>query len=84
MWRDLTPKEQQQRERDALEGERQQAMMFRAQRDALLTQSDWTVLPGSPLTATERVAWEKYRQELRDLPAVTDPLNPVWPTPPKK
>lgn len=53
---------------------------LRSQRNALLSRSDWTVLSDSP---TSTAAWKTYRQALRDLPAnTTDPLNPVWPTPP--
>ena len=40
----------------------------RAERDALLTASDWTVLPDAPLTTTQKTAWKTYRQTLLDLP----------------
>lgn len=54
--------------------------VLRAQRNALLTACDWTVLADTP---TSTAAWKTYRQALRDLPAnTTDPYNPVWPTPP--
>lgn len=54
--------------------------LLRNQRDALLAQSDWTVMSDTP---TSTAAWKVYRQALRDLPAnTTDPFNPVWPTPP--
>jgi hypothetical protein len=47
-----------------------QAMeILRAQRHAALVQSDWAVMPDSPLDPKAREAWIKYRQELRDLPA---------------
>jgi hypothetical protein len=53
---------------------------LRSNRDNLLANSDWTVLSDSP---TSTAAWKTYRQALRDLPAnTTDPMNPVWPTPP--
>lgn len=53
---------------------------LRADRNARLAASDWTVMSDTP-TAT--AAWKTYRQALRDLPAnTTDPFNPVWPTPP--
>lgn len=53
---------------------------IRAQRHRLLVESDWTVLPDSPL---DQQAWAKYRQELRDLPQkYDDPTKVVWPTPP--
>lgn len=53
---------------------------LRANRNMLLSASDWTQLPDAPV---DRSAWAEYRQALRDLPdQTTDPLNPVWPTPP--
>lgn len=55
-------------------------MTLRAERNALLSASDWTVLSDSP---TSTAAWKTYRQALRDLPAnTTDPTAPDWPTPP--
>ena len=40
-------------------------------------------LPVNPLTAEQKVLWETYRQELRDLPDnTTDIDNVIWPTPP--
>jgi hypothetical protein len=54
--------------------------LLRAERNRLLAACDWTVLADTP---TSTASWKAYRQELRDLPAnTTDPLNPVWPTPP--
>jgi hypothetical protein len=35
-------------------------------RNAELARSDWTMHTDTP---TDKVAWAKYRQELRDLPA---------------
>lgn len=56
---------------------------LREERDRLLYQTDWTQLPVNPLTAEQKVSWENYRQQLRDLPdTVTDIDNVVWPTPP--
>ena len=53
---------------------------LRAERDRLLAETDWWVLPDRTAT-TEQLA---YRQALRDLPANTvDPANPVWPTKPE-
>lgn len=43
----------------------------RGQRDMLLQESDWRVLPHSP---SDVEAWATYRQALRDLPA-----DPAWP-----
>lgn len=53
----------------------------RAQRDQLLTASDWTQLSDSPITNKE--SWIAYRSALRSLPETqTDPTNITWPTPP--
>ena len=44
---------------------------LRAYRNELLAQSDWTILPDSPLSAEKQAEWKTYRQKLRDLPATT-------------
>jgi hypothetical protein len=54
---------------------------IRAQRDALLAQSDWTQMPDVTLSTKE--AWAVYRQALRDITQQTDPHNIIWPTPPQ-
>ena len=54
---------------------------LRAQRDNLLSESDWTQL--ADVSLDNKDAWQTYRQTLRDLPANTeDPKNPEWPTEP--
>ena len=54
------------------------ALRFR--RNALLTETDWWVLPGQNPTQVQL----DYRQALRDLPANTvEPENPVWPVKPQ-
>lgn len=55
---------------------------IKVQRDALLQQSDWTVLTdASPKPSVE--AWLEYRQALRDIPQDFDsPEDIVWPTKP--
>jgi hypothetical protein len=40
------------------------------QRDRLLKESDWAVLPDAP---TNKEAWGAYRQALRDFPAAWEP-----------
>ena len=57
----------------------------RVQRDGLLAASDWTQLPGEPLTDEQKAAWDTYRDELRDYPAQSDRVStlPEWPTPPE-
>jgi len=52
----------------------------RAQRDGLLSQSDWTQVADAPV---DQQAWATYRQALRDLPAdQADPFDITWPQPP--
>ena len=41
--------------------------IVRSIRDSLLSRSDWTQLPDSPLTEAKRAEWATYRQELRDI-----------------
>ena len=56
---------------------------IRNQRSDILYKSDWTQIPGSPLTDDKKAAWATYRQQLRDLVIEgTCPLEFVWPTPP--
>lgn len=63
---------------------------LRILRDIRLTQSDWTQLPDNNLTENQKIAWQTYRQELRDLtdnitdpkPLVLDPNHVEWPVPP--
>jgi len=44
--------------------------------------SDWTQLPDIP--AEIKIPYQKYRQELRDLPANTaDPREIIWPEHPE-
>lgn len=63
--------------RDVAPGLEQQEL--RRERNRLLAETDWWVLPDRTAT-DEQLA---YRQALRDLPANTaDPANPVWPTKP--
>ena len=40
---------------------------IRAIRSPMLQESDWTQLPDSPLTDTQRAEWAVYRQALRDI-----------------
>lgn len=43
-------------------------------RNALLSQSDWTQLPDTPLETAVKDEWSVYRQSLRDIT-----LNTSWP-----
>lgn len=58
---------------------------LRKKRNELLLQSDWTQNLDSPLTDQVKEQWRLYRQQLRDLPSVTNVENLetiVFPTPP--
>lgn len=61
--------------------------ILRANRDSLLTESDWTQMPDSPLTDAKKTEWATYRQALRDLPtnneSVTSIDDVVFPTKPQ-
>jgi len=51
----------------------------------LLSNCDWTQMPDSPLSDSEKLEWATYRQELRDLtdfPEGSSFEDIVWPTPP--
>jgi hypothetical protein len=54
--------------------------VVRAQRNALLSASDWTQLPDVPLATKE--AWAVYRQGLRDVTMQSDPFAIDWPVAP--
>jgi len=55
----------------------QEADEVRTQRDALLSQSDWTQVPDAPV---DQAAWAEYRQALRDVPQQAGfPTEITWP-----
>ena len=49
---------------------------FRHNRNKLLERSDWTQLPGSPLTDAKKAEWEAYRVQLRN--ATTGISTSLW------
>ena len=57
---------------------------LRDERNRLLAESDWTVLPDSPIA--DKTAWQTYRQELRDITNGLTTVEQVeavtWPTKP--
>ncbi len=59
---------------------------IRRKRDDLLTRSDWTQMPDSPLTDTQKTEWAAYRQALRDMTATYSEASTksdvVWPVKP--
>ena len=65
----------------------QVASGVRKRREGLLSESDWTVMPDSPLTTAKKNQWKTYRQALRDLPAnnldLADPREVVLPAAPE-
>lgn len=57
------------------------AEQARAQRNALLTASDWTQVADAPV---DQSAWATYRQALRDIPQQGGfPNDVVWPEQPE-
>ena len=61
---------------------------IREKRNLLLASTDWTQVPDSPLSDSEKAQWATFRQKLRDLldgyvdseSNTIDTLN--WPVPP--
>ena len=57
---------------------------LRFKRNNLLVESDWVVLPDSPIA--DKTAWQNYRTELRDLTngltTVEEVDAVIWPTEP--
>lgn len=64
----------------------QHEMKFiRSERNQKLVESDISQLDDikTEMTEEKRNEWVNYRRLLREFPStVTDPFNPVWPTPP--
>lgn len=55
-------------------------------RNTILSESDWTQFPDSPLSDSKKAEWSSYRQQLRDLPSTyssaTSIDDVVFPTEP--
>jgi len=80
----FTPEEE--AEWDAMEAEYaagandRAAAEIRTERDAKLTESDWTQVVDAPV---DQAAWATYRQALRDIPDQAGfPTEVNWPTEP--
>lgn len=58
------------------------AEQMKADRRQLLRATDWTQMPDAPITSAEKVAYQAYRQALRDLPSLPGFPNVAWPVPP--
>lgn len=54
----------------------------RLRRNKALAASDWTQLPDSPLSETERAEWKAWRQELRELELTRPIADEEWPADP--
>ena len=51
--------------------------ILRLKRDALLKESDWTLMPDSPLSDSKKTEWATYRQSLRDLPSNNNDITSI-------
>jgi hypothetical protein len=51
--------------------------ILRLKRDALLKESDWTLMPDSPLSDSKKTEWAIYRQSLRDLPSNNNDITSI-------
>ena len=58
-----------------------QLISIKRERESLLLESDWVVLPHSPITGSKLNEWITYRQSLRDISNQTPPY--VLPTKPE-
>jgi hypothetical protein len=67
---------------DAAAKTAEQWAIVRAERNALLTRSDWWVTKGAETGAIISDDQHAYRQALRDITIQSDPFNIVWPAPP--
>lgn len=54
----------------------------RLQRNSKLFSCDWTQLPDAPVTEVQKLAWQSYRQDLRNVTNQPDPFNITWPVEP--
>jgi len=51
--------------------------ILRLKRDALLKESDWTLMADSPLSDSKKTEWATYRQSLRDLPSNNNDITSI-------
>lgn len=49
--------------------------LIRAERDRRLAETDWYMLPDTPLTEDDRFRMQLYRQDLRDFPLIVSISN---------
>lgn len=57
---------------------------LRAARDSVLSRTDWTQSPDSPLSDEKKAEWATFRQKLRDLPTTYNEITGEydWPVAP--
>ena len=71
---------------ETAEWDTQLAVNNRSKRNGLLSQSDWTQMNDSPLSADVKTTWATYRQALRDITSHANWPNleeADWPTKPE-
>jgi hypothetical protein len=62
----------------------ERAALARDRRNRLLRESDSWMLPDRPMSANERDAWVRYRENLRRLPdQPAFPFEVIWPSEPR-
>lgn len=65
-----------------VQNEKELMESIRTTRNHLLTDSDWTQVGDSPISAEKKEEWKTYRQTLRDITTVDDLQEIVWPEKP--
>lgn len=55
----------------------------RSKRDKLLAETDWTQLADAPIDKATKKLFASYRQALRDVTDVEDPIFVTWPEKPQ-
>lgn len=55
---------------------------IREKRNNLLSACDWTQLPDSPVSDSQKKIWETYRLQLRNITQQKDAFSVVWPLSP--
>ena len=56
--------------------------VIRFERNQLIALTDWT--QGADVPDTIKLAWQPYRQALRDITSQADPLDITWPNKPEE
>ena len=64
---------------DKIESQRMQWHLIRLERNRLLQASDYTQVLDYPMSDACRIAYQEYRQQLRDITTLEDADDVVWP-----